>query len=758
MRGFLLGMRLLLGSGRGSRLRFLLMATGSSLGVCCLALVLTVPAILDASDSRTAARELETSSATTATSTLVLQRSDPYGSRPFTRVFIARGASAESDSRAVPPGLRALPGPGEVFVSPRVHELLRDNPAAKGLLPGDERGIISAAGLAHPDELFAYVGTTREVIAGEGRALESFGDSYAHVPVVERSTLTNVRFALATLVLLPLAVFLSICARLSAASRARRLAALRLLGMSRRGVQQVNAAETVGAALFGAVLGLGEYLVLNQMMSRVGLPALRWYPADGVPSAPTVALCLVGCPLLAWFVGRASARHAAANPLGVRRSAVPKPPRKWGGLVLVAGLGIVSGFCATGLTDRPATSDGLGALLVVSGVLLTGVGLVLALPWLSAVLARRIANSTGSLTLNMAMRRNETEPGSTMRVVTGLVLLVYAASLAQGILIELEQVTRPTKPSQDYSIALSQLTGEQQQALVSGPGVRAHAVTLESVPGKGRSDADIAPEATALVADCTQLAQLVQREEGCVDGKVMRLVNPNMGTDPGVEPGAAFHFPVRGGDQLMLSVTLPAEQIVIEAFDPSASGSADLLIPPSMLPATVESPTGRLVLVGDSHAGEVRRVLDGIGAVAPTVEVDPLGVNIQGMQQISVVRTLLGLGMIMGLTIGVAAFLVSVTDRAVERRPQVTALALIGARTGTMRAVQSLQVVLPLTVGLLIALVTGKLAESSYLVTGGGAVFWDFAGIPLLTAAALGVVVVATLGTLPLIGYQYRFG
>ncbi|MGG8410330.1 FtsX-like permease family protein, partial [Streptomyces sp. 12297] len=102
--------------------------------------------------------------------------------------------------------------------------------------------------------------------------------------------------------------------------------------------------------------------------------------------------------------------------------------------------------------------------------------------------------------------------------------------------------------------------------------------------------------------------------------------------------------------------------------------------------------------------------------------------------------------------IGVAAFLVSVTDRAVERRPQVTALALIGARTGTMRAVQSLQVVLPLTVGLLIALVTGKLAESSYLVTGGGAVFWDFAGIPLLTAAALGVVVVATLGTLPLIG------
>ncbi|WP_330340086.1 hypothetical protein [Streptomyces sp. NBC_00557] len=34
------------------------------------------------------------------------------------------------------------------------------------------------------------------------------------------------------------------------------------------------------------------------------------------------------------------------------------------------------------------------------------------------------------------------------------------------------------------------------------------------------------------------------------------------------------------------------------------------------------------------------------------------------------------------------------------------------------------QVVLPLAVGLLLAVVTGKAAESGYLVTGGGAVFW----------------------------------
>ena len=175
---------------------------------------------------------------------------------------------------------------------------------------------------------------------------------------------------MATLVLLPLGIFLSVCARLSAASRMRRLAALRLLGLSCKGTQRVNAAETVVAALLGAVLGLGEYwLRSNQVMSRAGLPGLKWYPGDGALSVSTVAICLIGCPALAWFVGRKSVRDVTANPLAVRRTAVPQPPSKWGGLLLLSGLVIVCGFCVTGLTGHPASSLGLNALLEVAGLL-----------------------------------------------------------------------------------------------------------------------------------------------------------------------------------------------------------------------------------------------------------------------------------------------------------------------------------------------------------------------------------------------------
>ncbi|MFE7773504.1 FtsX-like permease family protein [Streptomyces sp. NPDC057445] len=748
MREFLLGLRLLFGAGRGNRMRFFLMAAGGSLGVCCLALVLTIPQILDAHDMRAAAREPQTTSAQPTGSTLVLQRSDPYGSVTFNRVFVARGTKGADST---PPGLDELPGPGEVFVSPRVHDLLRDQPAVKGLLPGHEKGLIGATGLAHPDELFAYVGTTRDRIADEGRALKGFGYDYAPFPAVEPSTLTTLRFALGSLVLLPLGIFLSVCARLSAAARTRRLASLRLLGLSTKGTQRVNAAETVVAALFGALLGLGEYWFLNQMMTRTGLPSLRWYPDDGALSATTIAVCLIGCPALAWFVGRASAREAAANPLAVRRTAVPKRPAKWGALLLVTGLGIVAGYCATGLIDHPANSVGPNAFLIPGGILLTGLGLVFTLPLISHALARRVARTTQSLTLNLAMRRNEVEPGSTMRVVTGLVLLVFAASLAQGVLIQLEQVTRPSAPVQDYSVPLSSVTTEQQRDLAAVPGVRAHAVMMDSWVDLESADGTLQEQATALVATCDQLEGMVKRSEGCRDGKVMRLVDPNSSVGSDLTPGTSFPYRFDAGKGKTLNITLPAERIVYSAYSASAVGSAVLLVPPSALPAA-RPDSAQFILTSGSEPDRIREVLDGIAAVAPIAEVELIGVNIQGLEQIAVIETLLAVGMVMGLVIGVAAFIVSATDRAVERRTQVTAIMLIGARARTVRAVQCVQVVLPLSIGLALALVTGKLAESSYLITGGSAVYWDFAGTPLLALAAAGVVAVAIAGTLPLAG------
>ncbi|MFD5724615.1 hypothetical protein [Streptomyces sp. NPDC058368] len=68
----------------------------------------------------------------------------------------------------------------------------------------------------------------------------------------------------------------------------------------------------------------------------------------------------------------------------------------------------------------------------------------------------------------------------------------------------------------------------------------------------------------------------------------------------------------------------------------------------------------------------------------------------------------------------------------------------------TVRAAQCIQVLLPLAVGLVGALVAGRLAESSYLITGGGTVHWDADGLPLLVVCTGGILLAAALASLSL--------
>ncbi|MEH0578910.1 MULTISPECIES: FtsX-like permease family protein [Streptomyces] len=751
MKELLLGLRLLMGSGRGNRVRFLLMAGGSAVGVCCLAMVLAIPGILAAQDGRKAAREGDCRGgrqfcvgANRAPREVSL--TDPYGSRPMTRVFHAPGAFAIDP----PPGLSELPARGEVFVSPRLHEELRKEPGLAQLVPGRERGLIGPQGLAHPDELYAYIGVARDQLKG-GQPVTSYGMPYTTHETVEPSTLDIVRFTLSGVVLLPLAVYLSVCARLSAAARARRLAALRLVGLSKKGVQRVNAAETVAAALLGALLGLGVYAVANQLISRVGLPGFRWYPSDGSLSLSATLICLIGCPALAWFAGAVGARKAAANPLAVRRNAVEKPPAKWGLLPLLPGLGIVAGYCVAGATGHVPRDTSVSSILMPLAVVLVGVGLVLSLPILSRSLSRTVTR-TNSLSLGLAMRRNEVEPGGALRVATGLVLLVYAASLAQGVLIELDQVSKNTSPVQSYMLSLDSVPQDRQRAFETVAGVRGHGVEASSWADPA---IEFPPRISAVIATCSQLRGMVPELGRCTDGQPFRVVNPRATYNEDSKPGASFPFHLRNdkGERRVMTVRVPKQQVIYRD-EPglSALSSSDVVVPPSFLPDGFRPEGASLTLVSSSAPQTVRSVLDNIGAVDPTANVMTPGIVVTAFQQITVVKSILAMGMVLGLIIGVAAYLVAATDRAVERRPQVTALSLLGARPRTLRAVQVAQVVLPLAAGLVLAVVTGKAAESSYLVSGGGEVFWDGAGVPLLVASALGVVAVAAFGSLPLIG------
>ncbi|MFE4399447.1 ABC transporter permease, partial [Kitasatospora sp. NPDC056808] len=130
MTPFSLGLRLVVRGSRATRVRFLLMVLGCALGVACLAAVLSIPAVLAAHDGRAAGRTAQKGPASGA---LLLERKDPFGSRPLTRVFVAPPTRGPAP---VPPGVERVPEPGEVVVSPALRELLAERPALKAALPG----------------------------------------------------------------------------------------------------------------------------------------------------------------------------------------------------------------------------------------------------------------------------------------------------------------------------------------------------------------------------------------------------------------------------------------------------------------------------------------------------------------------------------------------------------------------------------------------------------------------------------------------
>ncbi|MEV0845084.1 FtsX-like permease family protein [Streptomyces sp. NPDC049954] len=745
MNTFALGLRLVLRGNRATRVRFLLMTAGCALGVACLAAVLTIPALLAAHDGREAARGTvpgKEGKAGRSSAILALKRTDPYGSHLFTRVFVAR---PEQGNGPVPPGMDRLPGPGEVLVSPELRDLLREHPGLKPSLPGKVTGTIGAAGLTGPRELYAYVGRTHAQLP-DGEVVHRFGDRWPSTNAVDSSTLDPLRFTLCCLVLLPLAVYFSVCVRLSADSRGRRLAALRLLGLSARQTMRVSAVETLCAALLGAVLGLGLHLVVNAVVAETGLPGIAWYPSDGLPSTNTLAACLLGCPALAYLAGRRHAREAALRPLAVRRQERQRRARWLGALLLLPGLGIVSTYCVLGALGRIGVSTSLTSVLVPAGALLTGAGLVFALPPATGWLARRIASVTQRLPLTLAMRHNESRPGAVLRVVSGLVVLVYAGSLTQGVLVEIDQVSRRIAPVQEYEVAYDKLTPAQRAAMKGAEGVRSYALTVDT---NGSRSVGV------LVGDCAQVRVLAKpgSMRGCVDGQTSVLSDPQSIPDPGVDPGRAYSLDLRTEDGRPAGTyhyTIPRRSVVIGVEQPSSLQNA-VLIPPSALPPGTHPAGAHLVLSSAPDSETVRRTLDRLAGIAPTAEITPVGIVIESLSQLSVIKGLLGTGMVLGLVIGVAAFLVSAADRAMDRRGQITTLTLLGARSSTLRAAQCAQVLLPLALGLGGALVAGRLAESSYLVTGGGAVFWDGEGLPLLLLSSLGVLLVAGLAALPMV-------
>lgn len=228
------------------------------------------------------------------------------------------------------------------------------------------------------------------------------------------------------LLVLPVLTLGAAAARLGARGRARRLASLRLVGMTGGEVVLMSVVETLVQALLGTTLGVALWLLT--------LPLWRFVSFHGGSIAPgemllpwwlglVVVAVLLGLAALSTVLGLQQVR---ISPLGVAMQQTPRRLRAWRVVVFVLAL-VAFGIFGQVFSTRVGLVN-LQVYAVMAGMILFVVGAVnLVGPWVLQLLARP-GVLTGNVARLIAMRRIVDDPRAAWRNVSAVALLGMIAA------------------------------------------------------------------------------------------------------------------------------------------------------------------------------------------------------------------------------------------------------------------------------------------------------------------------------------------
>jgi hypothetical protein len=335
---------------------------------------------------------------------------------------------ADASRIELPPGISRLPGPGEMLQSPELAALVASKPPAElsdrfGAKPV---GLLGEGALMFPEQLVVLVGHTPDTMPVGAMELTRLASGQAEVdPLLALLSGVGV-----VVLLVPSLVLVASASRLTAARRERRLAALRLAGATPAQVTAMVAAETGLAALAGAFVGVAVSPVLHAMATWVPWDGGTWYANDF--TLPWHMLVLFGLAVPVLVVGAAVAglRRVVNTPLMAGGGHTRKP-------LSVVRLAIVP--VAAGLFFWTLTTDLSNSMLPV----LLSLGLLmwsptLVGPWVTSALGGVFTKVWRKPAALLAGRRLRDDPKAAYRASSGVVLAVFAGSMALTLMPSLE--------------------------------------------------------------------------------------------------------------------------------------------------------------------------------------------------------------------------------------------------------------------------------------------------------------------------------
>ena len=220
---------------------------------------------------------------------------------------------------------------------------------------------------------------------------------------------------------------------LGARGRERRLAALRLLGLSAGDVTRISLIDALIQAVIGCAAGTAAYFATLPLWGNLTMQAvpvdpaemlLPWFGVLGILAA-TVVIGLVA----SWW----GLRQVRISPLGVARRGSRPGLKVWRPIAFVALLGIaIAGSSAVPLGAT------LVPWLVIGGFLIVVVwGLNLVAPWVLQHLSRLVAQAPWP-SLVWAARRVQANPKATWQQVSGIALLCFISGYVAMMPVSLD--------------------------------------------------------------------------------------------------------------------------------------------------------------------------------------------------------------------------------------------------------------------------------------------------------------------------------
>ncbi|MEV4269394.1 FtsX-like permease family protein [Micromonospora aurantiaca (nom. illeg.)] len=707
-----LALRLLRGGGRSGVLRLVLVICGIALGVVASCLVAVLPGVLDNRAEVMNARDPQPAADGQDHLFVFSPAVDVWKGQRLGRLFIAD----VRPGTAAAPGVERLPGPAEVVASPALAAALRSDPELRTVVPGHVIGEIKPSGLVDQHELFAYVGVAVDEVT-EPHDGVGFG-TYDTLTLKKQQT--GLTQSLALLVLPPVVAYLVVCGRLASATRARRYSALRLIGVRSDTALRLAFVESAILGIAGALLGILLFELLHPLLAESNALGFTWFAQNARFGPVATTLLVIAVGVTAGLVGSAGLRRSLARPLTARVDVAEPKPRPFLLLPLIFGFGAVSFLLLSAPQNvargtRLAMSD-TTAYVAIGAVAIMLLGLLLGLRPIIAASARLLSVARLPLSVRMAGSRLALQPATTLRLLTGLALLVLVAGVSSGVLKDMELRSNPQAANYSVDIeGVAEASTAARETIFDLPArfkwnSQSSIVDFSAPPAGDGVVAQARAAGYRLVTiNCSSLRQLVRMPlTECRSGETYRLTGTEMvGTAFEIPPGTEFDFArADGGKEL---VKVPEQRLVVPDDAPFPIQAFGALYIATDGPAFGWSKEVSSSFLVEPDPQKLTDFKTAVARIAPTMKVRVWGEDLDLMELVRNQRGVISFGVFVGFLVAIIAFGVAVIDHATERRRDVAVLMVVGMRKRTIRAIQITQ--------LLAALVTVLTASAiaSYL-------------------------------------------